>query len=297
MRQRAITAVFFAAAMIGGVYGGPLTFFLLFLVVAVGSLWELMSLLTPHDDPHRALRCRVGIIVGALPFALYGSSILFHWPLAVVPTGGFSLAPAAIAEQSATISLLLQVAVAELLLLFGLLLLELYLHAERPFPNVGNYLLGLLYVGMPLTLLIQIAYWTGDYGPHRVFGLMWLVWTNDTAAYLIGSQVGKNKLFPRISPKKTWEGTIAGAVCTLLMAWGLSYLIQEYSLQQWLAMALVAAIMGTLGDLVESMLKRSVGVKDSGSLFPGHGGFLDRFDAFLFVQPFAWAALLLLGTH
>lgn len=296
MRQRAITAVFFATAMIGGVYGGPLTFFLLFLVVAIGSLWELMALLTPADDPRLALRRWVGIAVGALPFALYGSSILFHWPLAVTPAAGFSLSPAAIAEQSHTVSLLLHVALAELLLLFGLLLLELYLHAERPFPNVGNYLLGLLYVGLPLTLLIQIAYWTGDYGPHRVFGIMWLVWTNDTAAYLIGSQIGRNKLFPRISPKKTWEGTAAGAVCSLLMAWALSYLIREYSLQQWLAMALVAAVMGTLGDLVESMLKRSVGVKDSGSLFPGHGGFLDRFDAFLFVQPFAWAALLLLGS-
>lgn len=295
MRQRTITAVFFAAAMIGGVYGGPYTFFLLFLLVVIGSLYELMALLTPIHDAYPKVRLVWGLLVGAVPFVLYGSSILFHWPIALTPAvGGLPLNAEEIVRQAPELSLLLRVVVLEIVLLFSLLLLELYLQAERPFALFGHYLLGLFYIGIPLTLLIQVAYWTGEYGPHRVFGLLWLVWTNDTAAYLVGSQIGRNKLFPRISPNKTWEGTLAGIICTLLMAWGLSYLISEYSTAQWIGVGLVAALFGTLGDLVESMLKRSLGVKDSGNLFPGHGGFLDRFDAFLLVVPFAWAVLMML---
>ncbi|MFN0033994.1 MAG: phosphatidate cytidylyltransferase, partial [Saprospiraceae bacterium] len=109
--------------------------------------------------------------------------------------------------------------------------------------------------------------------------------------YLAGKKFGKHKLFKRISPKKTWEGTIGGAIFTVLVAWGLSFLIQDFTLAQWLALSIVAAIGSNLGDLVESMLKRSVGVKDSGSILPGHGGFLDRFDAFIFCLPFFWLVL------
>ncbi len=113
-------------------------------------------------------------------------------------------------------------------------------------------------------------------------------------AYFVGSQLGRRKLFERISPKKTWEGTIGGGLCTVLIAWGLSFLIDDFTVTQWIALGAVAAVFGTLGDLVESMLKRSVGVKDSGNLLPGHGGLLDRFDAFIFALPFYWLTLMLL---
>lgn len=297
MRQRAVTAFFFAAAMIGGVYGGKYSFFALFLFVAIGSLWELTGMLFSRDEAYYPIRRVTGILLGALPFVMYGAAVFGNWQSAILPgdypfpspgSGGISI------NESPYWLITFVITVVEVLLLFGLFALELFLGSERPFPNIGNYLLGVLYIGIPLVLLIEVAFWTGEYGPHRVFGLMWLVWTNDTAAYLIGSKLGHTKLYPRISPKKTWEGTIAGAVFTGLMAWSLSYLIQEYTLAQWLAVAAVVAVFGTIGDLVESMLKRSVAVKDSGDLFPGHGGFLDRFDAFLFVQPFAWAVLMVL---
>ena len=129
------------------------------------------------------------------------------------------------------------------------------------------------------------------YQPLRVFGLLLLIWTNDTMAYFVGSQLGRRKLFERISPKKTWEGTIGGGLCAVLVAWGLSFIIKDFTQPQWLVLGMVAAVFGTLGDLVESMLKRSVGVKDSGNLLPGHGGLLDRFDAFIFALPFFWLAL------
>lgn len=296
MRQRAITALFFAAAMIGGVYGGKYSFFALFLLIAIGSLWELGGMLFSRNESYFAIRRITGVLLGALPFVLYGTAVFSNWQTAILPDNyPFPSPGGSISITEAPYWLVtFVITIVEVLLLFSLFTLELFLGSERPFPNIGNYLLGVLYVGIPLVMLIETAFWTGEYGPHRVFGIMWLVWTNDTVAYLIGSKLGHTKLYPRISPKKTWEGTVAGAVGTLLMAWGLSYLIQEYTLAQWLAMATVVAVFGTIGDLVESMLKRSVDVKDSGDLFPGHGGFLDRFDAFLFVQPFAWAVLMLL---
>lgn len=296
MRQRAITAIFFAAVMIGGVYGGKHSFFALFLLVAIGSLWELTGMLFSRDEPYYSLRRITGIVLGTLPFVLYGAAVFLHWQAAILPDNyPFPSPGGSISITEAPYWLItFVIAIVEVLLLFSLFTLELFLGSERPFPNIGNYLLGVLYIGIPLVLLIETAFWTGEYGPHRVFGLMWLVWTNDTAAYVVGSKLGRTLLYPRISPKKTWEGTIGGAAFTLLMAWGLSFLIQEYTLAQWLAVAAVAAVFGTIGDLVESMLKRSVAVKDSGDIFPGHGGFLDRFDAFLFVQPFAWAVLMAL---
>lgn len=179
---------------------------------------------------------------------------------------------------------------------FAVLLLfvsELFFAHARPFEQIGHYLTGLFYVGIPYALLMELAFLDGSYGPHRVFGILWLVWTNDVAAYLIGSQIGKTRLFERISPKKTWEGSAAGILFTLLMAWICAQYITEYTLAEWLAVGLAAAIFGSLGDLVESMLKRSVGIKDSGNLFPGHGGFLDRFDAFQFTIPFAWLFIMI----
>jgi phosphatidate cytidylyltransferase len=122
--------------------------------------------------------------------------------------------------------------------------------------------------------------------------LLLLTWMNDTGAYLVGSNFGRRMLFPRISPKKTWEGTIGGVVITFITAASFCAFSGELRLFDWMVLAAFVSVFGTLGDLVESMLKRSVGVKDSGNLLPGHGGVLDRFDAFIFVLPFAAAYLL-----
>ena len=122
--------------------------------------------------------------------------------------------------------------------------------------------------------------------------MLWLTWTNDTAAYFAGTYLGKNKLFPQISPKKTWEGSFGGLLGTMLMAYGLSVVFPELAASTWIAIGAVVAIFGSIGDLVESMLKRSHQVKDSGTLLPGHGGFLDRFDAFIFLIPFVLLVLI-----
>jgi len=127
-----------------------------------------------------------------------------------------------------------------------------------------------------------------------------LIWTNDTMAYLVGSKIGRHKLFERISPKKTWEGSIGGAIFTLTLAYFLNMFLSwifgfdgEFSRVDWIVIGLIVIIFGTLGDLIESLLKRNLAVKDTGSILPGHGGLLDRFDAFLFSFPFILSYILL----
>lgn len=124
--------------------------------------------------------------------------------------------------------------------------------------------------------------------PVILVGYFSFTWIYDTAAYLYGRQFGKHKFFERISPKKTWEGTIAGGVVTLLLAFGLHFLVKELPLADWLVLAALVIFFGTHGDLVESLLKRSLNIKDSGKILPGHGGILDRFDTMLISAPFVF---------
>lgn len=285
MKQRIITAIVFALAMLGGVFGGAKTFFLLFALITAGCLWELAGLLFGDENNHLTLRKGIGTLLGMLPFLIYGSETLlfatrqFRFPF--------------LAEIAGAPGLMLTIGAALVPILFLLFVLELFLESDRPFANLGHYCLGLVYIGLPFALLIAFANGQGQYAPLRVFGLLLLTWTNDTLAYFVGSQLGKRPFFSRISPKKTWEGTLGGMAFTFLAAFLLSQWIPDFSVKQWYLLATCVAVFGTLGDLVESMLKRSVKIKDSGSLMPGHGGLLDRFDSFIFVLPFAWLTVLL----
>lgn len=274
MKQRAISAVVFVLAMLGGVFGGATAFFVLFTLVTAGSLWEFMGLLFAAEGNHLRVRKMVGTVLGVLPFLLYSGSML-----------GYPII---------TDKMILYIGVLLLLLPFLLLALELFLHSGQPFANIGHYLLGVVYIGVPFALLIGIAHGHDGYAPLRVFGVLLLTWTNDTMAYLVGSRIGKRPFFSRISPKKTWEGTLGGMMFTVVAAYLLAYWIADYSTTEWLLLAGCVAVFGTLGDLVESMLKRSIHIKDSGSLLPGHGGLLDRFDSFIFALPFVWMALMIL---
>jgi phosphatidate cytidylyltransferase len=118
------------------------------------------------------------------------------------------------------------------------------------------------------------------------------MWSNDSGAYIVGSLLGKHKLFERISPKKTWEGFIGGALFTLLAAWIISKFLHELSLIHWLVVGTITFTCGTFGDLIESQLKRSANMKDSGKILPGHGGILDRFDSILFSAPIVFVYLM-----
>ena len=185
-----------------------------------------------------------------------------------------------------------------LLLMFPIIFLgliyELYSASERPFVNVALIILGMVYIGIPFSLVEVLAFDGNQFQGKVIFSLLLLTWANDTGAYLVGSQLGKTPLFPRISPNKTWEGNLGGLIITLLISVVLHQIYGMMSLDRWIGLGLVVSVFGSFGDLVESMLKRSYGVKDSGQLLPGHGGILDRFDAFIFVIPFATTYLLLI---
>ena len=166
-------------------------------------------------------------------------------------------------------------------------ILELFNTKNKPFSGLGTSVVGALYIGTPFALMHSLAFYHGGYHFQLPLAVFILVWINDTGAYLSGVTIGKHKFFERISPKKTWEGTIGGFVFTLLGSYVISLFWHDLSMVQWLFFGGVISIMSVLGDLLESMFKRSIGVKDSGSILPGHGGFLDRFDAVIFALPMA----------
>ncbi|MBB4803369.1 phosphatidate cytidylyltransferase [Flavobacterium nitrogenifigens] len=152
------------------------------------------------------------------------------------------------------------------------------------------YLLG--YITLPFIFIVKISFGTNDYNPKIIIGLFVLIWTNDTFAYLVGKSMGKHKLFERVSPKKTIEGFLGGVVFAAFAGFLISKLyiqpnpeFSSKSILIWTIIALIVSIFGTIGDLIESKFKRIAGVKDSGSIMPGHGGILDRLDSVIFVAP------------
>ncbi len=264
LKTRALTAVVFVAVMVGGIYGGALPMKLLLSLICLLCLWEYFNLVFTETN-NKTLRKIIGTALGLKVFhGFYNEQKI-----------------GIIREFEFLDSMFFLILITPLLFIF-----ELYQKTKSPFENIGKIFLGIFYVALPISLLMVALFENNQYRPNLLMGIFLLIWSNDTFAYLVGSQFGKNKLFPRISPGKTWEGTIGGGICTLIVAFLLSLIFKEIELEHWMAIGLIAAVFGTIGDLVESMLKRSKGVKDSGNFMPGHGGALDRFDAFVFVLPF-----------
>jgi phosphatidate cytidylyltransferase len=272
MKQRAITASIFVVVMLLGLYSGKQSFAALFGVITALCLWEFFDMVFEEGRRRDYVRKGMAILFGVLPYVTVS---LLH--LNVL---GF------------TANQLFIASFALLPMVFLCFIFELFSKSEHPFHNVALILLGMTYISAPFSMLNLIAFDGNYFSPNVVFGLLLLIWSNDSGAYVVGSQLGKHKILPRISPKKTWEGFFGGVATTLLAAWGLSNFFKEIPLNDWFALAVICSVFGTVGDLVESMLKRSFDTKDSGSLLPGHGGFLDRFDAFIFLIPFATAYLL-----
>jgi phosphatidate cytidylyltransferase len=209
-------------------------------------------------------------------------------------------------------------------LLFLPFFIELYRKKENPFANIGWTLLGIFYVALPFAILVLAftpgkilvttnadrgyipSAWIPAYDYRPLLTIFVLIWISDTMAYVCGRLFGKRKLWERISPKKTWEGFIGGFIFTVVAGgmignWIL-YNKHDYSQElKWICVAAVISVTGMLGDLVESLFKRSIDIKDSGKILPGHGGILDRFDALLLATPFAlsvyWICDHILRTH
>ncbi len=180
-----------------------------------------------------------------------------------------------------------------LLSVLALVISSLYIKNEKPFSSAAYSLLAVLYIALPLSVANLIFAMNDIFGCNLLLSVFIFAWCNDTFAYLFGSRFGKHRLFERHSPKKSWEGFVGGVVMTIVAA-VVMYLVFGGAIYVWVLMALVTSVVGTYGDLFESMFKRQMEVKDSGNILPGHGGILDRFDILLFVLPAIWITLKLI---
>lgn len=268
--KRTITGALFVLVLLGSIIWGPFSFAILFSLVIVLALIEFYDMVKVKDiHPQKY----IGILFGVLIFLA-----AFQNARNYLPFGLFILVIPATA---------------------GIFLLELFRNKPNPFQNIAFTILGVAYIAVPFSLLTYLGYHdyiTLKYSPEILLGYFALIWTNDTGAYLTGISIGKHPLFKRISPKKSWEGFIGGTLLTIVGAWVVSLFSHQLNIYQWLIVGLIIAVFGVLGDLVESMLKRSLDVKDSGNFLPGHGGILDRFDSLIISAPFVFTFIALFGN-
>ncbi len=275
--RRTLTGAWIVIFVMGGFWLHPISFFLTGLIIMVGTQYEYYLMIRKTGvRPQMA----AGIITG---IAAYIVSTLI--------ASGF-------------------LPLRFLLVLFPMLLLimivELYRRQDKPFDSLAHTFFSVIYTAVPFSMFPFAAFARSGlksllphdniiFSPGIIIGFFIIIWANDTGAYLTGMSFGKHKLMERISPKKTWEGFIGGIIIAGLAAWFLSDWLGAVNRFNWVIISLIISVAGTYGDLIESMLKRSTGVKDSGTIMPGHGGFLDRFDSAVVSFPLVYLFISLFG--
>lgn len=281
-KTRALTAVVFAIVMLAGLFINQWSFLLLFSIIHAGCWFEYQKLVGLIDGDYQQIN----------PFHKYGVIVLGWGFMLWMATPGWSVAGFTLHETGWWILLLMVIVLPVTEVLFS---------KQFQLKNIGYSLLGLLYISLSWGLMIDLYNIGSAYsGVFSGINLGWLIpvvliasiWINDTMAYIVGSFIGKTP-FSVISPKKTWEGTIGGAILAVITVTLAGYYSGLNDITSLLVISAIAAVIGTTGDLLESKLKRMAGVKDSGSFMPGHGGFLDRFDSLVLATPFVWLYLKL----
>ncbi len=264
--KRAITGVLFVAILVGCILYDAFSFGILFTVISALTIYEFAQLVNM-----RAEGVKINKTINML-----GGAYLF---LAIM---GFCID----AADS-------KIFIPYVLLLLYMMISELYLKKENPVLNWAYSMLSQLYIGLPFALLNVLAFHNDpasefssiSYNPILPLSIFIFLWLNDTGAYCIGSLIGKHRLFERISPKKSWEGFFGGLILSLASSQAFAWFAPEINRMNWLGLAATVVLFGTWGDLIESLLKRTLGVKDSGNVLPGHGGMLDRFDSVMLAVP------------
>ena len=264
--QRAVTGVLFVIVLVGCILYSPLSFGILFTIISVLSVHEFAQLVSKSSE------VSINKTITAL-----GGAYLF-------------LALMSFCTQQ---SVGARVFLPYLGLLLYMMITELYLKKKNPTGNWAYSMLSQLYVALPFALLNVLAFQnspeTGSvtYNPILPLSIFVFIWLSDTGAYCVGSLIGKHRVFERISPKKSWEGSIGGGIFSIASSLGFAHFFPFMPGWQWVGLAIVVVIFGTWGDLTESLMKRQLGIKDSGNILPGHGGMLDRFDSALMAIPAA----------
>ena len=261
--QRAITGLIFVAVLIGCIIGSPLSFGVLFCIISAMATAEFCNLMNQQEGVKMN---RNICVLGSMTLFL----CFFYSGMNPAQTSIF---------------------IPYLIIIIYLMISELYLKKENPLNSWAYAMLSQLYVGLPFALLNVLAFQSNGIGseylfilPLSIFGFNWI---NDTGAYCTGMLLGKHPLFKRISPKKSWEGSIGGATLSVAASFALAHYFPIMSTAAWVGMSLVVVVFGTWGDLTESLMKRHLGIKDSGNILPGHGGMLDRFDSAIMAIPAA----------
>ena len=268
--RRTLTGAWIVIFVMGGFWLHPFSFILTGLILLIGTQYEYYLMIRNTGVRPQILP---GIITGITAYAI--STLIAS---GVIPRKSFLV----------LIPMMLLIMV-----------IELYRKQDKPFDSLAHTLFSVLYTAIPFSMFPFAAFSrTGlnsilphnniIFSPGIIIGFFILIWANDTGAYLTGMLFGRHKLMERISPKKTWEGFIGGLIIASVAAWFLSDWLGVVDKIHWVIISLIITVAGTYGDLVESMLKRSTGVKDSGTIMPGHGGFLDRFDSAILSFPLVY---------
>ena len=273
---RTITGTLFVAIMVAG-FLNPRAMVFLFALITGLSVWEYTGLVNGIDD------VRVNRFISTVA-GVYLFMAVAAWRMGFVAN--------------------FIIVVPYLLTIVYLFVSGLFTCSKNPVADWAYTMLGQMYVALPLSMINILAFevdgqWGVNFDPLLPLSIFIFLWTNDSGAYCCGSLLGRHKLFPRVSPGKSWEGSIGGCVLVLavaaLIGWWANNgdMKHQLGMAAWMGLGLVVVVFGTLGDLVESLFKRTLGIKDSGNLLPGHGGMLDRFDSALMAIP---AAVIYLYT-
>jgi phosphatidate cytidylyltransferase len=275
--RRTLTGAYIVIFVLGGFWLHPVSFFLAGLILLSGTQYEYYTMIRNAGIKPQML---TGMLTGVTAYVV--STLI---AAGIIPINSFLV-------------LIPMMAV--------IMIIELYRKQEKPFDSLAHTFFSILYTVLPFSMFPFSAFSrTGlnsliahpgiIFSPGIVIGFFLLIWSNDTGAYLTGMTMGKHKLMERISPKKTWEGFFGGMIIAALVAWFLSRWLGVVDSFHWVIISIIISVAGTYGDLVESMLKRSLGVKDSGTIMPGHGGFLDRFDSAIISFPLVYLFISLFG--
>jgi phosphatidate cytidylyltransferase len=275
--RRTLTGAWIVIFTLGGFWLHPITFFLTGLVILVGTQYEYYVMIKNTGVRPQLIP---GIITGAAGYIL--SSLV---------ASGF---------------LQMKFCLILIPMLLVIMAAELYRKQDKPFDSLAHTIFPVLYIALPFSLFPFSAFSHSGlksilphegitFSPGIIVGFFILLWVNDSFAYLIGSTFGRHRLMERISPKKSWEGFFGGLIVSAAVAWFFSRWFGVINSVEWIIVSVIISVAGTYGDLIESMLKRSIGVKDSGSIMPGHGGFLDRFDSTILSFPLVYLFISLFG--